>query len=146
MSAGDNDGANGIRCALEITEADSWQRYLTFHGVETNPDGTLNLPAAIDAGANALWPHYLAVRDGLDRELTIAFLELLLSRTLKQSPHMTDQQQTFSELLRRSGDRVIFQRATGNPGANLSSMTVSVLESIVRAEQVGRSVASGNEP
>jgi hypothetical protein len=101
-------------------DADLLQRYLAFNGVQTNPDGGLNIGAALNAATHDLWEHYFTARDGADQELTIAYLELLLSRTMRQLPSYTGQRLALAELLRGRGDRVVLQRATSTAGGTLT--------------------------
>jgi hypothetical protein len=63
-------------------DADLLQRYLAFNGVQTNPDGSLSIGAAINAATQGL----LIARDHAEQELTIAYLELLLSRMMRLLP------------------------------------------------------------
>jgi hypothetical protein len=88
------------------------RNFFVLHGVPTNPDGSLDVSAAVAAAADDLWPHYLAVCDGKDDELRIAYLELLLSRTMRLLPTLTGQQCAQVELLRCRGERVILRRAS----------------------------------
>jgi hypothetical protein len=100
--------------------ADLLRDYLIFHGVQTNPDGSLNIGATLYAATHDLWKHYFTARDGADRELTIAYLELLLSRMMRLLPNSTGQQLAFAELLRQRGERVVLQRATSTTGVALT--------------------------
>jgi hypothetical protein len=65
-----------------------------------------NIPLAHDRAH--LWERYLAVRDGDDHELTIAYLELLLSGNINWI--LSDFEATHGELLRERGERVVRQR------------------------------------
>jgi hypothetical protein len=103
-----------------VSESELWRGYLACNRVPTNPDGSLNIGATLNAATHDLWRHYLAAHDAADRELTIAYLELLLSRTMRQLPNSTGQQLAFAELLRRRGDRVVLQRATSTAGGTLT--------------------------
>jgi hypothetical protein len=42
-----------------------------LNGVPVEPGSSLNVGAAINAGMDTLWKHYVAVCDSADRELTI---------------------------------------------------------------------------
>jgi hypothetical protein len=96
------------------------QDYLAFHGVQTHPDGSLNIGATINAATHDLWRHYLVAHEAADRELTIAYLELLLSRMMRLLP---DQDLALAELLRGRGDRVVLNRATSTAGGTLTDDT-----------------------
>jgi hypothetical protein len=100
--------------------ADLLRDYLIFHRVQTNPDGSLNIGATLYAATHDLWEPYFTARDRADQELTIAYLELLLSRTMRQLPSSTGQQLALVELLRQRGDRVVLQRATSTAGGTLT--------------------------
>jgi hypothetical protein len=101
-------------------DADLLQGYLACNRVPTNPDGSLNIGATINAATHDLWRHCFAAHDAADRELTIAYLELLLSRFMRQLPSLTGQELAFAELLRGRGDRVVLDRATSTAGVALT--------------------------
>jgi hypothetical protein len=72
-----------------------------------------------------LLQHYLAARDSADCELTIAYLELMLSCTMRRLPNLTRQEAALAELLRRRGDRVVLNRATSTIRVALTDQPVS---------------------
>jgi hypothetical protein len=63
-----------------------------------------------------LWKHYEAARARGDLELSIAYLELLLSRTLERLPRRLPGDAAMAELLRRRADRVTFARLSPEGG------------------------------
>jgi hypothetical protein len=120
----------GKRIAREMTEwtvseGELWRDYLACNRVRTNPDGSLNIGGTINAATHDLWRHYLAAHDAADRDLTIAYLELLLSRMMRLLP---DQDLALAELLRGRGDRVVLNRATSTiagPSSNIAAVADS---------------------